>query len=141
MHQRVTQTYARPQMSPDQLAAFAEALGALVNRAIDVLDVIASDPDEEMNGDELDGTCAEDEAGAGGYARLAERGPGCGISDPDCCSARDDTGSTWGAYDGRPGDPDDAEDGHDDEIQTWSSELDHPGELFVGRRPDPARVP
>lgn len=57
-------------------------LARLVERAMERLDEIDGDPDVELNGDELDGTCAEDEAGAELYARPFS-GPGCPISDPD----------------------------------------------------------
>jgi hypothetical protein len=47
--------------------------------AIGLLDVLDGDPDEEANGDELDGDRAEDEAGDFIHN---EGGPGCTISDP-----------------------------------------------------------
>ena len=60
----------------------AKIAAAAAQALIDLLDAIGGDPDLEDNGDELDGDRAEDEAGAGLYARL-EGGPGCPIADPD----------------------------------------------------------
>lgn len=51
-----------------------------ISVAIDLLDFTDGDPDVEPNGDEGDGTGAEDEAG--GHTRYGS-GPGCSISDPD----------------------------------------------------------
>ena len=58
------------------------AIEHAVSVLIDHLDECDGDPDLESDGDELDGTCAEDEAGAELYARPWS-GPGCEISDPD----------------------------------------------------------
>lgn len=63
-------------------------LEALAERLIDHLDEQEPDPDIELNGDELDGSLAEDDfspQNAGGLP-----GPGCPLSDPDM--AVDDQG-------------------------------------------------
>jgi hypothetical protein len=64
-------------------------LEALTERLIDYLDEQDSDPDIEPNGDELDGSNAEDDYGhtcnSGIYSH-----PGCPIADPD--TACDDYG-------------------------------------------------
>lgn len=91
--------------------------------AIGLLDVLDGDPDEEANGDEADGTCAEDEAGEELRAR-SESGPGCSIGDPD--SAVDDRNCDDINMDLEPD--------HDAELQTWAHPDDHPAELFVGKR-------
>lgn len=52
-------------------------LEGFISVAISLLDAIDGDPDEEVNGDELDGNPAEDEfMYHGGY------GPGCPVGDP-----------------------------------------------------------
>jgi hypothetical protein len=54
-------------------------LARLTARLIDHMDQLDGDPDLEPNGDELDGSLVEDEAGI----FLSDyRGPGCIISDP-----------------------------------------------------------
>ena len=55
-------------------------LASLTERLIDCLDATEPDPDLETNGDELDGTMAEDELFPTGGFDFA---PGCPISDPD----------------------------------------------------------
>ncbi len=59
------------------------ALERLVQRAIDRLDEDDGDPDLEPNGDETDGTAAEDEIIGQGWIARRNHGPGCPISDPD----------------------------------------------------------
>jgi hypothetical protein len=55
-------------------------------------------------------------------------------ADPDC--EADDQGTTEGGdSDWLPGDPQDAEESHDAELETWAHPDDHPAELFRGRRP------
>lgn len=54
-------------------------LGLLIEAAIEEADSREGDPDLEPNGDEEDGTRAEDEAGFFHH----DIGPGCPISDPD----------------------------------------------------------
>ena len=54
-------------------------LEGFITVAIGLLDVFDGDADEEANGDELDGTRAEDEHGD--FAFYAG-GPGCPIADP-----------------------------------------------------------
>lgn len=61
--------------SPHEISEAIEIL-------MDVLDLIDGDPDVELNGDEQDGTGAEDEEG--GHTVYAA-GPGCEISDPGGC--------------------------------------------------------
>jgi hypothetical protein len=99
------------------------AIEAAVETLVEVLNAMDGDSDEEENGDELDGTRAEDEAGAEFYARPMS-GPGCLIADDDS------------AVDDRPCDDInmDLEPEHDAEIETWSHPDDHPAELFIGRR-------
>ena len=63
---RVLATFSR-----DELAAF-------VTVAIDLLDLAGGNPDVEANGDELDGTNAEDEE-----CGFGSDGPGCPCSDTD----------------------------------------------------------
>jgi hypothetical protein len=63
--------------------------------------------DYELSGDERDSGNAEDEE----LFAVAGAGPGCIVSDPDFCAARDDHGTAeGGVYDGAAGDADDAED-------------------------------
>lgn len=70
-----------------------DELHGFVAVALDLLDLAAGDADREPDGDELDGSTAEDDYGADGLC-----GPGCSISDPpeegdsDCCTAGDDMG-------------------------------------------------
>jgi hypothetical protein len=99
-------------------------IAAAVEELIDTLDVIGGDPDVEPNGDELDGSNAEDEIG-NHHCNNADVGAGCPISDPDS------------AVDDRPCDDInmDLEPDHDREIETWSHWLDHPPELHIGLRP------
>lgn len=87
-------------------------LARLVARAIERLDEIDGDPDLEPNGDEEDGSAAEDD-----FMYQGGHGPGCDIADPGGCD-----------HDGR--EPD-----HDHEIETWSHWLDHPEQLHIGQRP------
>jgi hypothetical protein len=54
-----------------------EQLAGFIEVAIELLDVAAGDPDLELNGDEEDGTRAEDDFGC-----PSANGPGCPISDP-----------------------------------------------------------
>ncbi|WP_324808741.1 hypothetical protein SH584_04040 [Sphingomonas sp. LY29] len=82
MHDRVTQIYVKPQLSPAQVAAFASALGVVVNSCIEALDILAGDADFEANGDELDFNRAEDDHGD--FAEYAD-GPGCEYGDPGGC--------------------------------------------------------
>lgn len=58
----------------------AHEIAEAIEILIDVLDLLGGDPDVEANGDEEDGTGAEDEEG--GHTFYAS-GPGCAISDPD----------------------------------------------------------
>jgi len=71
-------------------------LAGLTERLIDRLDELDPDPDLEPNGDELDGTGAEDEAL---LEPCRDQRPGCPISDipedddEDFCTSSDDRGS------------------------------------------------
>jgi hypothetical protein len=65
------------------------AVHAMIDRLIGWLDEQDGDPDLEANGDELDGTAAEDEPGAE-LSAWHRSGPGCPITDPDLCLAGDD---------------------------------------------------
>lgn len=56
------------------------ALDRLVEKAIDHMDYQDRDPDAECNGDELDGTMAEDDFHHQNANWLRE--PGCPLSDP-----------------------------------------------------------
>ena len=75
-----------------------DALADLCEQLIDRLDTIDGDSDIEPNGDELDGTGAEDDYQTG--CEVAGPFPGCPISDPsedgdsDYCEASDDRGSS-----------------------------------------------
>ncbi|MDT7527991.1 hypothetical protein OVY29_04875 [Sphingopyxis sp. SE2] len=64
-----------------------EQLEGFIEVALSLLDLADGDPDIEPNGDEEDGTGAEDEQGA---HTCDASGPGCAVSDPD--SAVDDLG-------------------------------------------------
>lgn len=143
MHANSTVSRFPPQLPVKQIAVAAQAL-------IDLLDALGGDDDLEPNGDELDGTCAEDEAGAEDHARV-ESGPGCGIGDPGEHSLQERPGKQpelrqspvhEDREDDDPAeddDPDGEHDGrepdHDVEIETWSHWLDHPPELHIGTRP------
>jgi hypothetical protein len=59
-----------------------EELEGFIAVAIDLLDLADGDPDVEANGDEEDGTGAEDEEG--GHS-VYGAGPGCEIGDPGGC--------------------------------------------------------
>ena len=59
-------------------------LERLVQHAIDWLDEDDGDPDLELNGDQLDGTGAEDELTGQLWNYRSAGGAGCLISDPDC---------------------------------------------------------
>jgi hypothetical protein len=71
------------------LATFERSqLEGFVAVAIDLMDLDDGNSDVEANGDELDGTNAEDEIGNNHFAHV-DAGAGCPISDPD--SAVDDS--------------------------------------------------
>jgi hypothetical protein len=57
-----------------------EALAAFVTVAIDLMDLADGNPDAEPNGDELDGTSAEDDFH---HPSNWKAEPGCPVSDPD----------------------------------------------------------
>jgi hypothetical protein len=64
------------------LATFDRAeLEGFIAVAIDLLDLADPDPDIEPNGDEMDGSLAEDDFTSHNAGPLP--GPGCPISDPD----------------------------------------------------------
>lgn len=63
------------------LPATRPAIEALTEWLIDRLDAIDGDPDFELNGDDADGTSAEDEI----CNFPSHLGVGCEISDPDHC--------------------------------------------------------
>lgn len=89
--------------------ALRASLSDAIHDLMGLLDAIDGDPDEEADGDELDGSNAEDDfMHHGGY------GPGCPIADSDHCLAHDDD-LTRAFSDGKAGDPEDGE------------EDDHPG--------------
>lgn len=58
-------------------------LSRLVARMIDRIDELDGDTDIEANGDELDGSMAEDDFHAQNHNWRGE--PGCPVSDPDSC--------------------------------------------------------
>ncbi|WP_126172858.1 hypothetical protein [Altericroceibacterium xinjiangense] len=58
-----------------------EAVERTIQAAIDALDAIDGDPDLEPDGDEADGSGAEDEPCA--WFLTMDRGPGCTTADPD----------------------------------------------------------
>lgn len=60
----------------------AHEIADAIEILVDVLDLLGGDPDVEANGDEEDGTGAEDEEG--GHT-IYGAGPGCEISDPGGC--------------------------------------------------------
>ncbi len=101
------------------------------------LDLVDGDLDLSPDGDELDGTGAEDDFVDHSYSWRAE--PGCPISDPDACSAADD--NVCGADDGAPGDAEDEEDDDPAEKDDHSEEDDPAGQcdedgintVFLGR--------
>ena len=78
MLSNITPIRPAPQFSPEQLAAIAGAAGAMVNAGLEILNAIGGDPDVELNGDEEDGTRAEDDSCDHDCG-----GPGCPVSDPD----------------------------------------------------------
>lgn len=80
------------------------------------------DDDTELNGDELDGNPAEDE-----FMYHGGSDPGCPTSDPDACHANEDRGTASSSSDGLPGNPEDAEDGGDTELN--GDEGDYGGEV------------
>ena len=55
-----------------------KALASFITVAIELLDVVDGDPDEEDNGDEQDGNGSEDD-----FMYHNANGPGCPIADPD----------------------------------------------------------
>ena len=62
------------------------ALDRLVERAIDHMDDQDGDGDLEPNGDDLDGTGAEDDfIDYGGTLGVSWSGPGCAVGDPGGC--------------------------------------------------------
>jgi hypothetical protein len=84
-----------PQFDRDKLGSAIEVLIALLD---------AADPDPEAE----DATDLEDDFDLSPVAlRSSDPGPGCTISDSDCCPAKDD--QIIGSWDARPGDPEDAE--------------------------------
>lgn len=65
---------SRPLVTRAQVETSIEAL-------IGLLDELDGDPDVEANGDELDGSPAEDDFWSHG---AVDHGAGCAVSDPDC---------------------------------------------------------
>lgn len=59
-------------------AAPRSAVEAMIERLVEALDTLDGDPDVELNGDEADGSPAEDE-----FMDHDRSGPGCPVSDPD----------------------------------------------------------
>lgn len=59
-----------------------QALASFITVAIDLLDIVDGDPDEEANGDELDGSAAEDDFTTGDSGDSYLCGAGCPVSDP-----------------------------------------------------------
>lgn len=90
-------------------------LEGFITVAIGLLDVLDGDPDIETNGDELDGTNAEDEIGNATFDPWLHGGAGCPIADP-------------------------GEDSADSESETWANADDHPAELFIGTPPAPHQL-
>lgn len=69
-----------------------EGLTLAITELIDLLDQIDGDPDIEANGDERDGTAAEDDFYPHSLDWFGH--PGCPIADPDC--GADDHGEAEG---------------------------------------------
>lgn len=90
----------------------------LIEQLIGALDEFDGDPDIEANGDEQDGTDAEDEELLRGTRRRASRGPGCIVSDND------------------KGVDDDGEPGTDEEREQMLDDV--PMLKVFGIEPDPA---
>ena len=70
-----------PEERAEQVLWIKNAIAVFNYAAIDLMDALSVDADVEANGDELDGTAAEDdfiEWGNGGIA-------GCPVSDPGGC--------------------------------------------------------
>lgn len=65
-------------------------LEAAVEMLLQVLDLIDGDADLEPDGDERDSNGAEDDFM---NHSLWAAGPGCAVSDPDMCTAREDGGT------------------------------------------------
>lgn len=115
-HQNIA---APPGALPAALLRLAdpEKIGQAIDFLIDRLDALSADPDLEddegsvswpgalVDPPAADSGDSEDEPN---FAPVPGMGPGCAISDPDCCPAADDN-PLWHADDGFAGDPDDAE--------------------------------
>ncbi len=48
MLSNVTRLHPGPQFTPEQANAFAATLGAMINAGLELLDVLGSDPDVEL---------------------------------------------------------------------------------------------
>ena len=90
-----------------------DELGNAIEVLVELLDAWDGDADVELNGDELDGTAAEDDYGHNGDWR---GGAGCVISDPD--AAADDVGCD------------------DNEMDLDEGYFDHPGRIPGGGSDD-----
>lgn len=106
----------------ERIRAYAiRCIEAATIELIETLDIALGDPDEEANGDELDGNASEDDFMD---HSVCDPGASCPVADPDS------------AVDDRPCDDInmDMEPEHDAEIETWGHFLDHPPELHIGAR-------
>jgi hypothetical protein len=79
MLNNITRSRPSPQFTPEQVAAFAASIGAMINVGIEMLDVLAGDPDDE----ESDEDQGHDEAEPDFLSRFRGEGPGCLIADND----------------------------------------------------------
>lgn len=66
-----------------------EAIATAIETLVAVLDVMDGDADVEADGDDLDGTGAEDEPLLHGPLAAKDGYPGCPISDPGGCNVED----------------------------------------------------
>lgn len=92
------------------------------NAVHDMIELLIHRLDLEDGDSDFEETDAEDSFALSWYAS-GQPGAGCPVSEPDHCSAGDDRGSELGSYDGGAGDPEDAEDGGDTELN--GDEGDH----------------
>ena len=129
MHTHVTQIYAKPQFSPEQLAAIAKLAKAMASLGIELLDTLSGDPDFEEDD-------PPEEAGDHLDAAWVERVDQCRIA-VGGLHGMQFPGISEDAEDDDPGgcEHDGCEPDHDAEVETWSHWMDHPPELHIGRRP------
>ena len=73
--------FGSPQERAEQVLWIKNAIAVFNYAAIDLMDALSVDADVEANGDELDGTAAEDDCIDWGNSGIA----GCPVSDPGGC--------------------------------------------------------